>query len=54
MFNIVENQHDDTNSNLAEAVCILYSAKTLRKGMNPNILPQQWADSRVDWILQTW
>ena len=39
MVTVGENGQGDTSSNLAETVCISHSTNTLRKGMNPIILP---------------
>ena len=36
---IVGNGLGNLNTNLDKAVCISYSANTLRKGINPTILP---------------
>ena len=42
---------------LDKVVCISISTNALGKGMNPSVFqphPQQWINSKEDWVLLPW
>ena len=51
MVILVGNEPSDLSSNQVKAVCILYSANTLGKGMNSTILSSVICNNKADWAL---